>query len=150
MIRPILLSTLLLGSVACSASTTETQGGDFSGLVSGTSFGMCAGYCRTELRIDSTAVTFIETSQVHGQLPPRTQTLVLTSAEWQRIRRAVDAAALTRMAGVHGCPDCADGGAEWIEIRTADATVRVTFEYGRVLDPISALQTEIRALRERF
>lgn len=149
MIRPLLLSGLLLASVACSKSTTEAEGPAFSGLASGTSFGMCAGYCRTELRIDSTAVTFIETSQVQ-QLPPRTQSLVLTTSEWQRIRSAVDAAALSRMAGVHGCPDCADGGAEWIEIRTAEATVRVTFEYGKVLDPISALQTEIRALRERF
>jgi hypothetical protein len=66
------------------------------------------------------------------------------------VRSLVDAAALRRLEGVHGCPDCADGGAEWIEIGSAAGPIRVTFEYGATLDGIGALQAELRALRNRF
>ena len=62
----------------------------------------------------------------------------------------VDVAAITRLEGVHGCPDCADGGAEWIEIDTGSGPIRVTFEFGDTLPGIGPLQAEIRALRERF
>jgi hypothetical protein len=146
-----LLAGLLLATLACYGSATETESADFSRLSSGTSFGMCAGYCRTELLIDSTSATLTETSWDHPErLPPRITSLELNAAEWQRIRRQVNPAALTRLAGVHGCPDCADGGAEWIELRTDQALVRVTFEYGQVLNEISGLQAEIRALRGRL
>jgi hypothetical protein len=52
--------------------------------------------------------------------------------------------------GVHGCPDCADGGAEWVQVRASGDSIRATFEYGATLEPIAALQAEIRALRARF
>jgi hypothetical protein len=61
----------------------------------------------------------------------------------------VDTAAFRELEGVHGCPDCADGGAEWIQVETADP-MRVTFEYGVDLDGIEDLQAEIRELRGRF
>jgi hypothetical protein len=61
----------------------------------------------------------------------------------------VDTAAIHALEGVHGCPDCADGGAEWIQIEGADS-VRVTFEYGAELGGIEELQREIRELRARF
>jgi hypothetical protein len=147
---PLPLALALLASAACSRSTTEADSTSIVTLSSGTSFGMCMGYCRTELVIDSMTATFTESSWPVSGLPPKTQTLTLTQVEWQRLRSRVDVSAITRMAGVHGCPDCADGGAEWIELRTAETTARVTFEFGSVLEPIAALQAEIRALRERF
>jgi hypothetical protein len=122
-------------------------------LTSGTSFGMCAGYCRTELTIDSLLLTLTELSE-GGRgaqpLPDRTRTLPLELAEWKRVRSLVDAAALKRLEGVHGCPDCADGGAEWIQIGAGKDSVRVTFQYGDTLTGIAPLQIEIRALRDRF
>jgi hypothetical protein len=120
-------------------------------LTTGTSFGMCAGYCRTELRVDSLTLTLVEVAQARGEpLPDRTRTLPLSLAEWRRVRSLVDAAALARLEGVHGCPDCADGGAEWIQIGTASGPLRVTFEHGATLAGIGPLQAELRALRERF
>lgn len=145
----LLLAGLLLASFACTESTTDAEAGNILALRSGTSFGMCAGYCMTELSFDSTTVSLTETSRDPRQ-SPRTRSLLLTANERQRIQALVDERALESLAGVHGCPDCADGGAEWIELRTTQSTVRVTFEYGRVLDPIGPLQAEIRALRERL
>ena len=118
-------------------------------VTSGTSFGMCAGYCVTELRVDSASITLTEDSHM-AELPTRTRTLPLERSEWASFRALVDAAAIRRLEGVHGCPDCADGGAEWIEIEDDGQAVRVTFEYGAELDGIDALQKAIRDLRARF
>jgi hypothetical protein len=117
-------------------------------ITGGTSFGMCAGYCVTELRIDSVSATFVERSQALDQ-PDRSRTLPLTRSEWERFQALVDTAAARSLQGVHGCPDCADGGAEWIQIETEDP-IRITYEYGAELDGIQSLQAQIRELRDRF
>jgi hypothetical protein len=117
-------------------------------IASGTSFGMCAGYCLTELRVDSASITLTEESW-RSDLPARTRTLPLERREWNRLQELVDTAAIRLLEGVHGCPDCADGGAEWIQIGDVDS-VRVTFEYGAELGGIEELQKEIRELRARF
>ena len=149
---------MVLGLVAagCSASpldpeVLEDKSADSGPLAlrSGTSFGMCFGYCRTVLEVDSLVLTFTEVAQLKP-LPTRTRTLPLSLADWKRVRALVDVAALRRLEGSHGCPDCADGGAEWIEIGSAGDPVRVTFEHGATLDGIGALQAELRALRGRF
>jgi hypothetical protein len=118
-------------------------------LRSGTSFGMCGGYCVTELRIDTLGVTLTESSQAMD-LPARTRTLPLSRADWTRLEEALDTAALRRLEGTHGCPDCADGGAEWIQVGRDADPVRVTFEFGAELDGIGSLQSVIRELRGRF
>jgi len=120
------------------------------GLASGTSFGMCLGHCMTELVVDSTTVWFIETSRDERTHPTRVRSIPLPLSEWTRLRGLVDPTVFTGLAGVHGCPDCADGGAEWIQIQSPAGPVRVTFEHGAVLSPIAGLQEEIRELRARF
>lgn len=153
MIRAALSSALLV-LAACAGQPTDSGTSRASlrreglGLSSGTSFGMCVGYCRTELVLDSPMVAFTERGNT-GDLPERTRSATLTPAEWDRLRSALDVAALAGVEGVHGCPDCADGGAEWIEVERPEA-LRVTFEYGAVLEPIAPLQAELRALRARF
>ena len=150
--RPISsLAALLLAVLA--ACTQPTDGSLAPGVVelsSGTSFGMCAGYCITELVVESAEVRFTERSHPVAPLPEKARTLPLSPDDAERIYDLVDVAELERLEGVHGCPDCADGGAEWIQVRTEDGTVRVTFEYGAVLPGIAQLQAAIRAQRERF
>jgi hypothetical protein len=140
---------LILTLSGC-GETDQTGIGDGQSIeiTSGTSFGMCAGYCLTELRIERSAITLVEDSQMQD-LPTRSRTLPLSVPEWNRLQSLVDSAAFERLEGVHGCPDCADGGAEWIQIETAEP-IRVTFEYGAELDGIDELQAEIRELRNRF
>jgi len=142
--------------LACSASGTDNpfpaSGGEqlqALALRSGTSFGMCAGYCLTELRIDTLGVTLTETSQVQD-LPPRIRTLPLSDSDRDQLAEAVDTAAIRGLAGVHGCPDCADGGAEWIAFGAGSDSARVTFEFGAAIDGIEPLQAVMRELRSRF
>jgi hypothetical protein len=138
----------LVALVACSDPVSDNE--TVLGLRSGTSFGMCAGYCVTELVIEDAAVRFNESAWPITNLPPKSRSLPITAAEREQIMSLVDVGELEHLEGVHGCPDCADGGAEWIELRTAEDTIRVTFEYGSELAPIAQLQAAIRAQRQRF
>ena len=51
------------------------------------------------------------------------------------------------MKDVYGCPDCADGGSEWIEVTHNGDTKKVTFEFGSVLEPIARLVDSLRSIR---
>jgi hypothetical protein len=70
--------------------------------------------------------------------------------QWQRLVQLIDVATFSRLEPVYGCPDCADGGAEWIEIEQGEQRNRVTFEYNATLDPIAALAEEIRQIRSEL
>ena len=150
---PLVLAACTVSVLDPESLEQENAGAATLALTSGTSFGECLGYCRTVLLVDSLTLTFTE-SPYNGvptpQLPIRTRTLPLSLADWKRVRGLVDVAALARLEGVHGCPDCADGGAEWIEIGPSTDRVRVTFEHGATLAGIGPLQAELRALRARF
>jgi len=142
-------ATLLIALAACSGPTDSDP--NVLELSSGTSFGMCAGYCVTELVVEDSVVRLTERGWPSFNLQPRVRTLDLSPAEAERIRRLIDVGDFASLEGTHGCPDCADGGAEWIQIRTEEGqTVRVTFEYGDVLEPIAELQAAIRTQRQRF
>ena len=43
-----------------------------------------------------------------------------------------------------GCPDCADGGSEWIEILANNKTYKVTFENGETLKGMDKLLKLVR------
>jgi hypothetical protein len=150
--RPTLpsLGCLLLILAACAVSPAE-PGTDGSLEVSrGTSFGMCLGYCETELVLAGATATLTERSRDPKRYPTRERSIELTAKEWKRIRAMADRRALRIVEGVHGCPDCADGGAEWVEIRTAKESIRATFDHGRTLGPIADLQAALRAVRLQF
>jgi hypothetical protein len=150
-LRTFAAAGLAFTFAACGSEGNQTEvlvDGQAIEITSGTSFGMCAGYCLTELRIDSGSIELTEESW-RTELPARTRTLPLERAAWEGLQALVDTDVFRELAGVHGCPDCADGGAEWIEIGTAEP-VRITFEYGSELDGIAELQEVIRELRSRF
>ena len=142
-----LIVMLLLAAPTCSVNDPATD--EPLTIVHGTSFGMCAGYCRSELEIDGTTARLTQTSWDSIRNPRKTQTLQLAEAE-ARLRALANVGDLSRVEGVHGCPDCADGGAEWVEIRTTGRNVRATYEFRSNLEPIAELQEQLRAIRERF
>ena len=52
-----------------------------------------------------------------------------SSEEWDSLTHLIDPDAFLALDSVIGCPDCADGGAEWIEIEYGDQSHKVSFEY---------------------
>jgi len=144
---------LMAGLVACNSApftpgpSVYTPGPDETlALRSGTSFGMCLGYCTTELVVTNGDVSLTRTSREPGKYPPTTQSLSLTASEREALRAALASSDLRSSKGVYGCPDCADGGAEWVEVGGR----RVTLEYGADIEPIRPLLNEIRKLRSRL
>lgn len=56
---------------------------------------------------------------------------------------------LTKSNEVFGCPDCADGGSEWIELQSqSGASRKIVFEYHRYPAKTGKLGQQLASLRE--
>ena len=74
----------------------------------------------------------------------------MDSSEWSEIETLLEADGLEGLNEVYGCPDCADGGAEWIEIDEGGSPRRVTFEFGGTVPRAEAHIVKVREIRSRF
>ncbi len=54
------------------------------------------------------------------------------------------------MDNVIGCPDCADGGSEWLELGFEGDVKRVTFEYMNEPDELKDIIVDLRGLMDSF
>lgn len=150
------LTMLLLGGVLLFASCKKEQTPvapvvDDITVISGTSFGECIGYCRTEVRISRTVATYTKSSWGRSPAYPEvTTTQLLSTAEWESLLRAIDPSALEKVDSVVGCPDCADGGAEWIEVTYNGTHKKVMFEFDKPIPTIQDLIDNVRAIRTKF
>jgi hypothetical protein len=114
-----------------------------------TSFGFCIGYCRSTLEITPGQARYRLVDE-RTQRPDLERTLQITAAEWQALESAVDRAQLEALPPVVGCPDCADGGAESLEVVGEGWSRSVTFEYQAELRELQPLLGRVRALRSRM
>ena len=112
----------------------------------GTSFGECVGYCKKELVITSEKMTYIKSSW-DGSTPEVRNELVTSSEKWNILINNLKEDKFNSLPEVIGCPDCADGGAEWIEIFDGKTNKKVTFEYGASISEIDSLVKELREIR---
>lgn len=118
---------------------------------SGSSFGMCVGPCFQEVSVnESQAVLRIRENKGGGGLSELKveNKRAVSPQEWSEIQSLVDQEAITALPKVIGCPDCADGGAEWIEIQSPGLVKKVTFEYGQPPAQIKELVDRLRETRE--
>lgn len=89
----------------------------------GSSFGECTGYCRTEFALHSWGLECWQRGWATGGdttlFPTRRQVIEVPDALYEQIMRAVDTTSLwSKSKNVRfGCPDCADGGSCWVEVR---------------------------------
>ena len=105
----------------------------------GTSFGECLGYCLSELTInannaDYTLYGWDENDPVY--LPVAINDTI-DSIVWGDLNTQFNFEIFMNLDSIIGCPDCADGGAEWFEIATNDTVKRVTIEYGDSLNGLN-------------
>jgi hypothetical protein len=113
----------------------------------GTSFGMCIGYCNTKIDIEQTQVTQVSSSWNSEKYPDKSCQKSIPAEKWKELVQCADSAAFTRLDSIYGCPDCADGGAEWLEITTPELKHKVTVEYSGPNRP-AVLESLIKKLRE--
>ncbi len=95
-------------------------------------------------------VVFIKTSRTPAQYPTKTCTATITATEWAILKAQADLALLRKRPATLGCPDCADGGAEFLEIEQGAERYRVTFEAGKSIPGFDGLISALRAKRKTF
>lgn len=137
-----------LALAACLAACTPRAASPDADLVfaSGTSFGECVGWCWRETVADGETAR-ITLRDYDPATPDSVLSYPLDPARWARLTDALDLRALQAADTVYGCPDCADGGAEWIEVRWEGYRKRVTFEHGATVEGLEPLIEAARALR---
>lgn len=119
----------------------------------GSSFGECAGYCWNEIQINPEQTRLIRKFQlpaVGPSAPDRLYQRLTDPADWNGLVALVEFDELQTLESVYGCPDCADGGAEWIEVETATGKKKITFEFGSSVAGAEALIEAVRAFREAY
>lgn len=118
----------------------------------GTSFGMCVGdQCRKDYVLTGTSLTLTHGGQSRGApIPSKTCRKTLDVADWNALKAAVNLNAFSQQPETIGCPDCADGGAEYIELEQGDIKHRVTFPYGQTIPGFEPLVTALRQQRNQF
>ena len=114
----------------------------------GTSFGMCVGYCYNDLLISGSKVTFSKTQRIPKDT--KTCTKTITESEVNEIKDLLNQGKIATMPETIGCPDCADGGAEWITVEADGKQYKVTFEYGKAPKELKAAVDKLKALKESF
>lgn len=146
----MILSTIFLTNCAKDndAPNAEVSMNDYV-VNYGTSFGMCVGPCRKEMEFSNNELIFTvyytEGRGAIGGVPqiykePLTNTLV------SNITQNINFDTFKKLDEVIGCPDCADGGKEWVEIIKGDVKHKVTFENGNSPKEIENL---VKILREK-
>jgi len=135
---------ILLMTAIMSSCTNELIYNNIQQLNYGTSFGQCIGYCKQNVAIKSTKATFT-CSSWNSTLPTLTKTDTISSSALDSIS-SLNTETFFKIAEITGCPDCADGGAEWLEIiLTNGKKHKVTFEYYHESDSI---KEQIKILRK--
>ncbi|WP_162628006.1 hypothetical protein [Arcticibacterium luteifluviistationis] len=142
----LLFSTLFLSSCDSVSPKLESD----LVIVSGQSFGECIGECTQYLvvKVESSSVEFVsQPYHVENENEKRIFTHNLDDETWKNILSEINTKTFNKLDEVYGCPDCADGGAEWIEISDSSGTHKVTFEYGEEVKGIENLIILLRNQR---
>ena len=130
----------------------------------GTFFGHCGGYCTQDFVItrDKIIYTQIANPIGGGQYPKGfkpviKQEIPIKPEKWADLLRVNAYGEFQKLPNTIGCPDCADGGAEWIEVNKVSRfdcetprrlySKKVTFEYGKPLPANNAFAEKLRQLR---
>ena len=144
---------LLLNCQKLSVLTT-TQNSDLI-IKTGTSFGFCVGECVKELTINSSQMSFVvqkrEARGSNSNLEiSRSCSNIFSADDWNKLSQLIDYQAFSKIDERIGCPDCADGGAEFVEIQNGNLNHRVTFEFGKDVKEFPELLKILREKRTAF
>ncbi len=148
-----LISLILMGLAQCSEqpSVTADTKADTVIIRSGTSFGFCAGYCNKDMELIGTKATFTKSSpRDPAKYPTRICIKTLATNKAADLNVMAQFTEFRKQPEVIGCPDCADGGMEYIEVQVGELRHKVKFDYGKTIPGFDALVKELRTQRDSF
>lgn len=115
----------------------------------GTSFGMCVGYCVNDIAVSVNEVKFSKRKhETNSDI--KTCTKKMTEEELNELKKLVNQHDFEKLPEVIGCPDCADGGAEWVALKIDGKIKKVTFEYGNAPSTLKKLVAKLKEIKESF
>lgn len=95
----------------------------------GTSFGMCMDYCNTLMKLERGKLSFEYVGNDTIASPLISCSTTIANDSTDLLLNFIDKEELFYMNTVYGCPDCADGGSEWILVIHNNFVKKITFEY---------------------
>lgn len=114
----------------CEKNENDNFSSDFEFVKYGTSFGECLGYCKNDIYVKNTEIDFHKSGwDLEGLLPEISNTENIDTKYWTELIEKINYDSFSSLDSIIGCPDCADGGAEWIEIKSKGKSYKVIFEY---------------------
>lgn len=116
----------------------------------GTSFGMCIGYCLNNVAVINDGKIIFYKSTNGFNPSKKTCTGAIDESEIKALKALVNTADFSKLPDVIGCPDCADGGAEWVSLKLDGKVKKVTFEYGKAPNELKELVARLREIKEGF
>lgn len=142
----VVFAVAIFSFISCAVSTKKRE---ILSVKHGSSFGMCNGYCFKENTY--APEDFIHYEKAFGRtnpkdFPEKMDSISISPKEWDEIISKIDLEKFYAEQETIGCPDCADGGSEWIEIATTDKIYRVTFEFGQPSDGLKPIYSALRKL----
>lgn len=141
----VALLTVLFTFSACE----KTKFDDLTVISYGSSFGMCVGFCTNEVTITDLKMTYSKT-QRSPKPDEKKCTKSITAEEVGTIKNLLNSEKIAALPKVIGCPDCADGGAEWVAINADGKNYKITFEYGKPPKELEAAVAKLKILKELF
>lgn len=143
-----------LGAWACGSATTAATGSGVTKITSTTSFGMCAGYCKTTLELTSGQAVLTREGwgrgTAGGNLPAERTQAAVSAKDWQEIAELAAAAKIETLPDRIGCPDCADGGAESLTIVGTGRNKTIAFDHGADIKEAQPLLKRVREFRAKL
>jgi len=112
----------------------------------GTSFGMCVGYCVKTMEIRESKIVYTATSRIEED-KDRVFEEKNNREEFERVLNSLNIDEFRSLPDIIGCPDCTDGGAEFITLNYEGEEKTVVFEYG---DDLEKQNEVLRILRKKF
>ncbi len=150
----MILSTLFLMNCEKESEMADKQASMSDYVINyGTSFGMCVGPCRKEINVLNNEIAFtVYYTEGRGATggTPKTFKETIEATLKNSLTKSLDYELFKKLNEIVGCPDCADGGAEWIEIIKGDSKHKVTFEFGKSPKEIESLVTVLREKKTYF
>lgn len=138
----LLSLTIVFFAAVMTNCKEEVQSSEVQKIEFGTSFGMCVGYCVQTLTVTEGKIYKTLTPRANQNLDEKT--CQKDNSSFGSLWSKVDQYAFMNLEETIGCPDCADGGAEWVEITTAQGSKKVTYEFGNEPEEIKSLVSELR------
>lgn len=141
--RYLLVLSLLLAACAPSRSTPAGSEGpppnsELPELTSGWYFGECGGDCQGRLEIASDG-SFTFSTFGWDDVVSLTVEGALTDDTLADIEEAHAALDRIELESVYGCPDCADGGGEFLEFASGVGPSRIDWQWGSPPDELKDL-----------